>query len=111
MIVYQPDGLWGPGPVMRRAPLVRTSTKSQEETVVLSTHSLLRLHYERQTEIQSRAATRALLAAMNAEKRRARREAALVAKKKALQAKEERATFGWLSQRKLLGSGHFGSVR
>lgn len=79
--------------------------------MLLSTSALLRLHHERTDEMQTQAATRALLSAMSAEKRRARREAALVAKKKALQAKEERAAFGWLSQRRPFGSGRLGGAR
>lgn len=79
--------------------------------MILSTHARLRLHHERIDEIQTQAATRALLSAMSAEKRRARREAALVAKKTALQVKEERAAFGWLSQRRPFGSGRLGGAR
>lgn len=79
--------------------------------MLISTNALLRLHHERINEIQTRAATRALLSAISAEKRRARREAGLVAKKTALQAKEERAAFGWLSQRRPFGYGRLGGAR
>lgn len=79
--------------------------------MLYTSHSLLRLANERTNELRRRAAHQAVVAALNAEKRRARREAALAAVKDAIAAKEERATYGWQSQRRALGFGRLNGAR
>ncbi len=64
-----------------------------------TSHSLTRLVNERMNDLRSRAAAEAVATALLAEKRRARRTAALAAIERAAKAKEERAAQVWQNQR------------
>ena len=74
-------------------------------------HSLTRLLNERVNDLRKRAAEESVVAAVNAEKRRARQEAALASIKRAMTAKQEQAVFSWQSQRRAFGPQRLRSVR
>ncbi len=76
-----------------------------------SSHSLTRLLNDRVNDLRSRAANEAVVAAVTAEKRRVRREAALASVRQAVTAKEERAAFTWQSQRHAFGMRRLRSAR
>ncbi|HZW99086.1 MAG TPA: hypothetical protein VFF10_03425 [Trueperaceae bacterium] len=76
-----------------------------------TSHSLIRLLNDRVNELRSRAADEAVVAAVTANKRRSRREAALASIKQAVTAKEERAAFSWQSQRRAFGPRRLRSAR
>ena len=76
-----------------------------------TSHSLIRLLNDRVNELRSRAADEAVVAAVSADKRRSRREAALASIKQAVTAKEERAAFSWQSQRRAFGARRLRSAR
>lgn len=69
-------------------------------------YSLKLLHDDRMEELRSRAATESVVTAMRAQKRWARREAALSASKSAVEAKKDKATVGWQNQRQHFVTGH-----
>lgn len=76
-----------------------------------TSHSLIRLLNDRVNDLRKRAANEAVVAAVAADKRRARREAALASIRQAVTAKEERAAFSWQSQRQAFGSRRLRSAR
>lgn len=76
-----------------------------------TSHSLSRLLNERVNELRNRAADEAVVAAFAAERRSAKREAALAATKNAASAKQERALFSWQSRRHGFGLGRLRSAR
>lgn len=91
--------------VAARAPLDFVGqAMSPKEDTMLHANTLMLLIAERQNELRTRAANEAVLSAMNAEKRRARRAAALAAIERAAMAKEEKDRYGWQSQRSLFRS-------
>lgn len=76
-----------------------------------TSHSLIRLLNDRVNDLRKRAANEAVVAAVAADKRRARREAALASIRQAVTAKEERAAFSWQSQRRAFGPRRLRSAR
>ncbi len=65
-----------------------------------NSHFLLRAANHRVEDLRRRAAEDVVADAVNAERRRARREAALAGLRAASAAKQERAVFSWQSQRR-----------
>lgn len=76
-----------------------------------TSHTLPRLLNERVNDLRNRAADEAVVAAVAADRRRAKREAALAATQKAASAKQERALFSWQSRRHGFGLGRLRGAR